>query len=120
MILLDTNALIWLLAGHRRARKIPERSRLYVSPASLLELQFLAEAGRIRLRVTIGEIEDDSRFAVDDPSSAALFNAAIDLGWTRDPFDRLIAGHARLRAWRLATGDAQMIERLPRSAVLEI
>jgi PIN domain nuclease of toxin-antitoxin system len=120
VILLDTNALIWLLAGHRRARKIPERARLYVSPVSLLELQFLAEAGRIRLRVTIGEIEDDSRFAIDDPSSAALFNAAIDLGWTRDPFDRLIVAHAGMRAWRLATADARMIEQLPRTAVLDL
>ena len=51
MILLDTNALIWLDQGHARTRALNRRAgRLYVSPASLLELQFLMEAGRIRLR----------------------------------------------------------------------
>ncbi len=51
VILLDTNALLWLQTGHSRARLLAKQTRrLYVSPASLLELQFLIELGRIRLR----------------------------------------------------------------------
>ena len=51
LILLDTNAVLWLHQGHRRARQLErEPGRLYMSPASLLELQFLVEAGRLRLR----------------------------------------------------------------------
>ncbi len=120
MILLDTNALIWLLAEHKRARKLPRGTRLYVSPASLLELRFLDEVGRVRLRASREAIEDDDRYAVDDPSSAALFKAASSLAWTRDPFDRLIIGHARMRGWRLATSDRHTIDNLDPSEVLEV
>jgi PIN domain nuclease of toxin-antitoxin system len=120
LILLDTHALIWLLAGHRRAGKIPDRGRLYVSPASLLEMQFLSEIGRIKLKLPLDQIVDDDRFAVDDPSSTALFQAAVELSWTRDPFDRLIVGHARLRGWRLATADERIVGHLAKSAVVEI
>jgi PIN domain nuclease of toxin-antitoxin system len=120
LILLDTNALIWLLAGHKRARKLPLRTRLYVSPVSLLELQFLEELGRIRLKTSLNAVEGDDRFAVDDPSAAALFKAAVGIGWTRDPFDRLIAAHARMRSWRLATSDSRMIEHMPESALLQL
>jgi PIN domain nuclease of toxin-antitoxin system len=120
LILLDTNALIWLLAEHKRARKLPRGTRLYVSPVSLLELQFLDEVGRIRLRALPQAIENDGRYAVDDPSSVALFKAAYALAWTRDPFDRLIVGHARMRGWRIATSDTHMIDNLDASEVFEI
>ena len=50
VILLDTNALIWIEQRHPRARSLADRGRVYVSPASVLELQFLIETGRMRLR----------------------------------------------------------------------
>src|SRR5262249_11209832 len=51
LILLDTNAVIWLHRGDRRAVALAGRAaRLYASPATILELQFLVEAGRLRLR----------------------------------------------------------------------
>jgi PIN domain nuclease of toxin-antitoxin system len=120
LILLDTNALIWLLANHKRVRKIPARARLYVSPASLLELRFLEEIGRIRFTTTADAVEDDDRFAVDDPSAKALFGSASLVAWTRDPFDRLIVGHAQLRGWRLATADSTIIKNLPPAALLAL
>jgi len=44
--------------------------------------------------------------------------AALDLSWTRDPFDRLIAAHARLRGWRLATADETLLNGLgPRHTI---
>jgi PIN domain nuclease of toxin-antitoxin system len=122
VILLDTNALIWLDQGHRRTREFLRGSRrLYISPASLLELQFLAEAGRIRLRTAgVSEIAEDARWALDDPPAAAWFAKALALGWTRDPFDRLLVAHARLRGWRLATGDVALLERLSESERLQV
>jgi PIN domain nuclease of toxin-antitoxin system len=116
VILLDTNALIWLEQGHVRVRTlIQRRARLYISPASLLELQFLSEAGRIRLRdATIADlVHRDDLWLLDDPPAADWFDEARELGWTRDPFDRLIVAHARLRRWQLATADAALLERLP-------
>ena len=114
MILLDTNALIWLEQNHSRSLPLTRTtSRLYVSPATVLELQFLLEAGRIRLRdATVDALVSDDRWMLDDPPAVKWFTQALEFGWTRDPFDRLIAAHARLRGWRLATGDAALATRL--------
>lgn len=121
VILLDTNALIWLDQGHRRARPLVRQRGVYISPASLLELQFLIEAGRIGLRAgTIASLADDERWSLDDPPAAAWFTRALDLGWTRDPFDRLLVAHARLRGWRLATGDAALLDQLAESERLAV
>jgi len=49
---------------------------------------------------------------VDNPASVDWFERALDLGWTRDPFDRLLVAHAALRGWRVATGDGPLLERL--------
>lgn len=121
MILLDTNALIWLNQSHKRARPLQrERRRLYISPASVLELQFLHESGRIRLpQGSVQPIVDDERWTLDEPQSAAWFLESVELIWTRDPFDRLIAAHARLRRWKLATSDGPLAEQFgPRSCIL--
>lgn len=122
MILLDTNALIWLEANHPRARPLLEDGpRLYLSPATLLELQFLNELGRIRIdAASVSSLGDDERWQLDEPQAAAWFGRAADLTWTRDPFDRLIAAHALLRRWRLATGDRKLAARLGPSAVMEL
>jgi len=122
VILLDTNALIWLEQGHPRSQVLERADRqLYASPATLLELQFLIEAGRIRLRSgTLERLAEDDRWLLDDPPAAAWFGQAIDLSWTRDPFDRLLVAHARLRGWRFATADTVLLERLKPRERLEI
>jgi PIN domain nuclease of toxin-antitoxin system len=117
--LLDTNALVWLAQGHQRTRRLARRNpTLAVSPASLLELQFLVEAGRVRLRGGgLEAISQDDRWAIDEPPAAAWFQRAWALTWTRDPFDRLIVAHARFRGWRLATADTSLLGRLDASEV---
>jgi len=114
MTLLDTNALIWLDQGHRRAKPLTgRRAALYISPASLLELQLLNEIGRIRLDAgALDALAHDERWLLDDPSASDWFLRAADVSWTRDPFDRLLVAHARLRGWRLATRDSVLLERL--------
>jgi PIN domain nuclease of toxin-antitoxin system len=122
VILLDTNALIWVDAAHSRSRALAAlRDRLYVSPASILELQFLQESGKMRLRRASAEwILEDDRWMVDDPPAGAWFLRATQVGWTRDPFDRLLVAHAQVRRWRLATGDARVLEHLGPSASVEL
>ncbi len=123
VILLDTNSLVWLNRGHPRARR-PSAwvGRLYASPVSLLEIQLLIEVGRIRLRAgaAVGDLVADDRWAIDDPSSADLFDRAIAIAWTRDPFDRLIVANAQLRGWRVATADGELLERLGPDGCLEL
>ena len=122
VILLDTNAIVWLAQGHRRARTLHGASRLHISPASLLEIQFLVEAGRLRFKnaVSVKAVAGDLRWRLDEPPAAAWFSGACELAWTRDPFDRLIAAHAAVRRWRLATGDEHLLEAMPSSAVLPL
>jgi PIN domain nuclease of toxin-antitoxin system len=114
VILLDTNALIWLLQGHRRARLLAKHPRLQMSPASLFELQLLVEAGRLALPRdrTVSAVVQDPRWRLDEPPAGAWFEIACELSWTRDPFDRLLVAHARLRGWKLATGDSVLHEHL--------
>jgi PIN domain nuclease of toxin-antitoxin system len=122
LILLDTHALIWLDQGRPRVAPLLRGGRrLYVSPANLLELQFLGEIGRIKLPKGDAEaLAVDDRWTLDDPPASAWFATALDLSWTRDPFDRLIAAHARMRGWRLATADATMLKSLGPRHTLEL
>ena len=122
MILLDTNAIIWLVQRHRRAHGLEAHARLRVSPASLLELQLLIEVGRLTLAEgrSLNEVIADPRWQLDEPRSGAWFAQAAEVGWTRDPFDRLIVAHARVRGWTLATGDAALLDRLPPSERLPL
>ena len=123
VILLDTNALLWLQAHHRRATPLLRaRGSLYVSPASLLEIEILTESGRLRPRggASVTDLLADERWTQDDPPSADWFDAARAVGWTHDAFDRLIVAHAKLRRWRLATADTRILEHLAPGEYLEL
>ena len=63
---------------------------------------------------------DDPRWVLDDPPAAAWFDVARELSWTRDPFDRLLAAHARYGGWKLATGDGHLVEQLDPNEVIEL
>lgn len=123
MILLDTHAVLWLLAGHRRTEGlIASGQALLVSPVSLLEIRFLIEAGKVR--IAEGDWEErltrDRRFRIDNCRLGDIVAGASELGFTRDPFDRLIAGHALARGYRLATADDLLLEHLPRARVFPL
>lgn len=122
MILLDTNAVIWLDQNHHRARPLARTATpLAISPATILELQFLAEVGRIRFPPGgLEAITADDRWTVDEPPALDWFGRAAEESWTRDPFDRLIVAHARLRRCRLATGDKALLDRLRPAERLEL
>ena len=122
MILLDTNALLFLVTGHRRARPLARHAgHLVLSPVTLLELTLLEEAGRGRFAVGgVARAREDDRWMLDDPPLDGLIEASRPLSWTRDPFDRLLAAHALYRGWRLATSDDHVLEHLPNSRTLPL
>jgi PIN domain nuclease of toxin-antitoxin system len=117
MILLDTNATIWMHHQHRRARPLRKLPRLHLSPATLLELQVLLEKGRIEFgsHATSAHLVDDPRWRLDEPPAGPWFLKAVEVGWTKDVYDRLLVAHARLRGWKLATSDEAILEHLPPS-----
>jgi len=109
-LLLDTHFLIWLVLGSKRLAEFPwiDRYRPWgVSPVSFLEIQFLAEVGRLSVRNP--EFKEpvmvDTRFTVDDIMLATLMRHALRLDWTRDPFDRLLVAHSSARRVAFCTTD---------------
>ena len=113
MILLDTNAVVWMDGNHTRIRALlKQRGPFCVSPATLLELQFLEELGQIRLRAGVAGIVNDPRWDIDEPPATDWFTAAAEQSWPHDPFDRLIAAHAIVRRWRPASSDEAVLEHL--------
>lgn len=74
---------------------------------SFLEIQFLAEVGRLSVRNPefVDTVMADPRFTVDDVPLVRLVRHALGLGWTRDPFDRLLVAHSAARRTPLCTTD---------------
>ena len=109
-LLLDTHFLIWVALGSRRLAQFPwvERYRPWgVSPVSFLEVQFLAEIGRLSVRnpAFTDTVMADPRFTVDDIPLVTLVRHALRPHWTRDPFDRLLVAHSAARRVALCTTD---------------
>ncbi len=112
-ILLDTHFLIWLVLDLPRIDDFPwlDRYRPWgVSPISFLEIQFLAEVGRLEVRQPdfMDAVGRDPRFVVDEVPLVALVEKAVPLRWTRDPFDRLLAAHSEARRVPLCTVDRKI------------
>jgi len=113
-LLLDTHFLLWITLGSKRLADFPwihDRTPWRISPVSLLEIEFLAEVGRIEGsgHAFAEAISRDGRFLVDEVPLAALIRRALDLSWTRDPFDRLLAAHSAARRLPLCTVDGTLL-----------
>ncbi len=116
MIYLDTHVVVWLYLGDSSRfsaavqRAINEFS-LKISPLVVLELTYLYEIER--LLVTADQITEFLSNAVGltlcDLPLQEIINAAVVQTWTRDPFDRLIVGHAACRNLPLVTKDKNIL-----------
>ena len=117
---LDTHVLVWLFAGEverfpEAARAALDRDTLAVSPAVVLELQYLHEIGRLAepARVVLDDLRDRVGLGLAEADFAAVVSRALPLSWTRDPFDRLIAAHAVADDAPLLTADRALREHVP-------
>jgi PIN domain nuclease of toxin-antitoxin system len=52
----------------------------------------------------------DPRFKLDEVSLVTLTQKSLELSWTRDPFDRLIAAHSLTRRVPLCSVDEVMLQ----------
>ena len=123
MILLDTHVVAWLFAGRidllsARARSLIEQPDLMISPIVILELQCLFEIGRTTLpgRTVVEDLQQRIGLEVSTTPFSAVVLAAEQQGWTRDPFDRLIVGHAAAEQATLVTKDATIQSHYPAAA----
>lgn len=118
-MLLDTHVALWVYTGDTARLSVGavaalSSETLAVSPAVEMELASLHEVGRITdtpamilsmLGVSVG-------VAVAQIGFGPVCSAAVDITWTRDPFDRLIAAHAIVAGLPLLTKDRAMLDNL--------
>jgi PIN domain nuclease of toxin-antitoxin system len=109
---LDTHVAAWLYEGRvdllsPSAVEVLERDDLRVSPMVVLEFEFLREVGRFRDAgaEVVHALEAQLGLEVCDLDFRRVIDAALELQWTRDPFDRVIVGHALAAQGRLLTRD---------------
>jgi len=112
---LDTHVVAWLYAGQIEqlgtgARERVEQDDLLISPAVVLELEYLKEIGRLKAAAPkiIGELAEDIGLRVCELPFSKIVECALAEKWIRDPFDRLIVGHAKANEAPLVTKDAKI------------
>ena len=120
--LLDTHSFIWFIAGSdrltSRARALIEapENTIQVSVASLWEIAIKHGLGKLELARPFAELISDQlerqRIGILQIEVSHLTELITLPLHHRDPFDRLIVAHARLREWRLATGDDHILQQL--------
>lgn len=126
LIYLDTHVAAWLFAGKTdllptRARARIEESDLLVSPAAVLELQYLYEIERVAepAQVVLDALGPEIGLKVCDLPFPRVAEAALGLGWTRDPFDRLIVAQSMVRGAALLTKDRAIHDHYPHAVWAE-
>jgi PIN domain nuclease of toxin-antitoxin system len=111
-IYLDTHVVVWLYAGEtsklsQAAEELINTNDLLISPIVLLEMNYLYEIGRISqpAETAFSDLSERIGLKVCEKSFSEAVSQALSLSWTRDPFDRLIVGHASINGDRLLTKD---------------
>jgi PIN domain nuclease of toxin-antitoxin system len=111
---LDTHAVVWLYEGASKLSKAAldriQSDTLFISPAVILELQFLHEIGRLTLTGPrlVAALADDIGLEVCPLKFQSVVESALDQSWIRDPFDRLIVAHAAANDAALITKDEKI------------
>lgn len=122
MIFLDTHVAFFLVNKEtnklpRQCQKLIEYESLWISPIALLELTYLYQNGRLKydsstifsyLKTTVSL--QQSQTPID-----SLILAAMNIGWTRDLFDRLIVADCIVHGAKLMTRDALILEHYPQA-----
>lgn len=115
MLLLDSQALLWVMSGSNRigpeARQLIETSSaVHVSTASIWELTIKSMLGKLEVPVGLPAVLDEQGFAVLDVTAAHAEGLRDFPELTRhDPFDRLIVAQAHLDGLRLLTADRVLL-----------
>ncbi|MBP0016923.1 MAG: PIN domain-containing protein [Cyanobacteria bacterium SBLK] len=116
MIYLDTHVVMWLYGGlmdrlSDLAKSLIHKHELLISPMVRLELQYLYEIGRISEKpdVIISDLSDRINLKICEKDFNSIVDRALEISWTRDPFDRLIVANAWVDNNILLTRDTNIL-----------
>ncbi len=117
---LDTHIVVWLFYGKLStfSKGILDRLKnedLLISPAVLLELQFLKEIKRIDddPMLIFQTLEETIDLQLCDLAFSKIVTGALSQSWTRDPFDRMITAQASIQNAALLTKDRTILRHYP-------
>lgn len=124
LVFLDTHIIVWLydallnkLSSH--AQSVLENSDIKISPISILELQYLYEIKRVRVKpkTIIHHLEMNIDLKKDETLFSDVVAEAMSFTWTRDPFDRIIVAQAKCNKAYLITADQLIHSHYPLSVI---
>jgi PIN domain nuclease of toxin-antitoxin system len=117
VIYLDTHVIIWLYQKNielfsKRAVEQIESNDIAVSPIVILELEYLFEIEKIteHANIIIDYLIKKTGLKVCEHSFVEVISKALDLKWTRDPFDRIITAHAQINDSPLLTKNNNILK----------
>ena len=116
MIFLDTHVVIWLYARlfnklSPLATKLINDNDLYCCPMVKLELKYLYEIERLseEPNLILNSLETEIGLRIRNVELGDLVDQAMQLNWTRDPFDRLIVAQSKSDEAFLLTKDETIL-----------
>ena len=117
---LDTHVALWIAAGDRRGRPAAKALRgrsAQISPTVVVEMEVLREIGRLKHPIDdiVALLREDHDITEAKGDFGVISARARLLGWTRDPFDRLIAAHALASQATLLTADETIRANCPQA-----
>lgn len=118
MIALDTHVAVWLHAGETQFFSEGVLSRidsesLVICPMVALELEYLYEIGRITVPsdTIVSDLSASLGLEVCNRPFLLTVRQALQVKWTRDPFDRTIVAHALAHSFDLLTKDEMLLNK---------
>ena len=112
VVFLDTHITVWLYAGliekiSQTATQSIEANDLLISPMVKLELQYLFEIGRITVKpdTIVKNLFADIGLKISETPLQQIIEKALNISWTRDVFDRLLAAEAMVAGGGFITAD---------------
>ena len=119
LVYLDTHIVVWLYAGlldkfTPKAKAGIDDNKIVISQFVRLELQYLHEIGRIKVKPNkiIRDLASEIGLSVSECQLNSIIEEALKINWTRDVFDRLLVAETmRDQSLRLVTADKKIREK---------
>lgn len=112
---LDTHIAIWLYEKRldllsEKAKQYIEENDLFISPIVKLEIEYLFEIERIKdnSETICSFLERNIDLKTEKSSFPEIIKISLNEKWTRDPFDRIIVAHSKLKDYSLISKDKKI------------